>query len=546
MGIQSVGAEHGLGAVAGDRSLAGQRAWTIGIPALVALACFTLTQLLYLFGYVDEDAYILYIYSRHLQDIGQIAFDAVHGPAEGATDFLWMLLISVQYRLGIDPATGGAVLNAIGAMWLTQSALRIRRTGWQGQHLGWVVAMVLVLPYMTAALRGFSALFYVGLYANAVSQLVRRRHVSSLWWTLVLALTRPDGVLLGIGIVAQVLLEAGRQRRIWAHLTLVSLVGLAYFAWRVQYFGAWLPLPLMIKSQREALFEGLVDNVMALWPALPMLAITWLTAPEAEARRTLRCLAIPATLLFVALSLAHQSQNAGFRFQGPIFVSIWLAWLVARRPARQWVLAAALPLLALGVWQLALSVRFQTKPSYINEFPAQLAHELGHDGHWKVALTEAGRMPYFFPAQYVDLVGLNSLDVASGGLTVDKIERFNPDLLFFHHADQYDVSSLPDQPFVRLTREEFFGRVYQRHEVRNPVLVAPIVIGQYVRRHPEITAIYFVRYGKGPFHAYMFDPSRVPQARFEAALTRSFDVRGGAHCKHSDLVPCRWLTSSAP
>ena len=42
----------------------------------------------------QEDAYILYRYSENLATSGQIAWNVDDGPADGATDFLWMLVLA--------------------------------------------------------------------------------------------------------------------------------------------------------------------------------------------------------------------------------------------------------------------------------------------------------------------------------------------------------------------------------------------------------------------------------------------------------------------
>lgn len=61
--------------------------------------------LLVLFVYIPinihpaEDAAILYSYSQNLADTGVISYNTNGEKAEGATDFLWMILISAYIRL---------------------------------------------------------------------------------------------------------------------------------------------------------------------------------------------------------------------------------------------------------------------------------------------------------------------------------------------------------------------------------------------------------------------------------------------------------------
>src|SRR3954465_721977 len=57
----------------------------VSLPALVSPA---------------EDAAILFQYSSNLAHHGVIAYNLADGPAEGATDFLWMLAIASLSKFG--------------------------------------------------------------------------------------------------------------------------------------------------------------------------------------------------------------------------------------------------------------------------------------------------------------------------------------------------------------------------------------------------------------------------------------------------------------
>ena len=62
---------------------------------------FSATTLLW-FGHFHEDAYILFQYSKNFANGQGIVFDKASGPAEGATDFLWMICLGAFSKLGID------------------------------------------------------------------------------------------------------------------------------------------------------------------------------------------------------------------------------------------------------------------------------------------------------------------------------------------------------------------------------------------------------------------------------------------------------------
>lgn len=508
--------------------------WAVsGLTAAVALALLVAAAVV---GFLHEDAYILFIYSRHLAETGQITFDAVHGPAEGATDFLWMWLIAQGMRLGADPGFVAAGLNALGAASLLSALYRVHAPARWQSGVVWLVPLVLVSPFLGAALGGFSVLFYVGLYAQVLVALLHRRIRAAVVWSVLLCLTRPDAVVLTLGTLLPALYRFRFDRRVLATFAGAVLVGGAYFVWRKQYFGEWLPLPLMVKAQGDSLAESLVNNLMVLLPFAMLPWLYWRFGSRLS-RFDVLSLLLPAALLWAALALAHQSQNISYRFQAPIMVSLLMLLVSLRLPSRRWRLAAVLPFLLFGLKTLGGEARYLSTPSYINGLPLAL-QQMGVVGpDTRIALTEAGRMPYYLPAQYMDLVGLNSRKVAVGGLTVAKIQAFQPDMVFLHHAGAY-TPPVSDAAFVRVSREDFLAHHWHPNGASDPVMRAPSLVGDWVRKADRLDAIYFVRYGKGFFHVYLLDSRRVDPAAFERALRLSLSAPVASHCAVSDHWPC--------
>jgi hypothetical protein len=505
--------------------------------ALASLfALFLLIATAYI-GFLHEDAYILFIYSRHLAETGQISFDLVHGPTEGATDFLWMGLISLGVRLGVDPGFVAAGFNALGAGGLMWALCRVSSPArWQIGLLA-LMPLVLVSPFMGAALGGFSVLFYVGLYALALVALLEGRPHAAIAWSVLLCLTRPDGVLLSAGMLLPLLYRFRADRRVLLSLAAAVLVGVAYFIWRKHYFDEWLPLPLMVKSQGDSLAESLFNNALVLLPFAP-LPWLYLRFGSRLSRFDLIGLLLPAAFLWVALALAHQSQNISYRFQAPIMASLLMVTVSLRLPSWRWMVLAGLPFVLFGLKTMGGEVRYLSRPAYSNLLPSQLQQMGLVRPGTRVALTEAGRMPYYLPAQYLDLVGLNSREVAVGGLTVAKIQAFQPSLIFLHHAGTY-VPPVSDAPFVRVSRQAFLTEHWRPNTAKDPVMRAPSMVGDYLRQATHMDAVYFVRHGKSLFHVYVLDSRTVDPARFEVALQRSLTAAPTSHCAVSAYWPCR-------
>jgi len=398
-------------------------------------------------GHLNEDAYILFQYSQNLARGNGIVFDAVSGPAEGATDFLWMVLIALFGKLGMLPGTAAALLNGVGLALIAHVLLRI--AGGINWVAGIALALVVLSGGMAASLGGFSSLAYCGLFAlTALAGLERRYGAMACFGTL-LCLFRPDGVVLAFGTFLAALLTADTDgRRKILHLTVpMGLVGIAYFWWRLTYFGLWLPLPLMVKSQTAAPLEGLDANLEALEWYLPLvLPLAWLAFSRQQGGRLPAGLAVVVAgplLLFVALAFAHQSQNIGNRFQFPILVGVVFGYLLVMRqrgnaPRAVWLALVLLPLLGLvdGIGKLRRETGELLEPQYINALP-QLLRERGFVVD-NIAVSEAGRFPYWYDvARMTDLVGLNTVAVVQEG-AASVLARLRPGLIMIHHARRFN------------------------------------------------------------------------------------------------------------
>ena len=58
-----------------------------------------------------EDAAILFRYSENLSNTGIISYNPNGVPTEGATDFLWMVIIAILHKFGVDSYFSAITLN---------------------------------------------------------------------------------------------------------------------------------------------------------------------------------------------------------------------------------------------------------------------------------------------------------------------------------------------------------------------------------------------------------------------------------------------------
>jgi hypothetical protein len=514
------------------------------------LAAFALTGFLAILatGHLDEDAYILFTYSRNLAAGHGIVWDLAHGHAEGATDFLWMLLLAGLDRLGMDVGAAAGLLNAAGLAMSYFAISRIARL--RGALTHCLLAAALLISHITAgSLGGFSADFYCGVFAVTCYFAVRREYAALAFALLALGLVRPDGVILAVGLMIAVsVLDFGGVRRNLAYFAVAVAAGLGYFLWRWHYFGLPLPLPLIVKGHTLSLLLGLHWNVLPLIPLLGVLALI-LWQRRAITDRAVVVAAGPV-LLFLALCFANQLQDLSFRFQAPMTLAVLTLGFCAGRDRTGWLLLALIPSLAFGARAIDREVHYLVQPDYVNYFPQMIDPLLGSDGH--VAMTEAGRFGFRLDADKLDIVGLNSKAVAVQGDRLRALQAFKPDLVFLHQVWTLDTSSLDvHHDWVELSLAQYLSLPVLDSSANlyhtDPTHLAAMAARQFIATTTTPYYIYAVRY-RGEFSHFYFlrTDGRLAKAAFEAALTRSFQPGSiRPHCAYSDGFPCRWLATSA-
>lgn len=447
----------------------------------VASAFFAIGWVYLGVAHPSEDAYILFRYVENIAHGHGYVFN-VGGPrAEGASDFLWMLLLVLSVALGSDVAVasllGNALAAGVAAVLLTRT-IRPLDTSARIERLLLLLffpPLLVVYHGAIASYLGFSASASALLYFVAAVVLVEAQGRGLLvlpWLGIAIALFRPDGVIPGIAVALLAIgpaRAAGFLRPLVASLAGSAAVGLLYLGWRFSYFGLWLPLPVYVKTRPfqptgdAALgwllqeFPGFTVNYRWLIETeLPVLAlgvlIGLLVGAGDKRWRRLLCALAPALVLLAVLGRVHQAQNIAMRFQAPVSLLLLFAVLQAttwileekrrvwqRRLAVAVALAAVLPTAWVGVQKIE-QLLHRPQRSYTDSFAPALGTFLEEDDVF--ALTEAGAFAYWTRAKVVDLVGLNNPHTARVPPTVDYIRRIDPDILMFSQVHTLDPRRL--------------------------------------------------------------------------------------------------------
>ena len=104
-----------------------------------------------------EDASILFRYSENLADTGIISYNINGNPTEGATDFLWMILLSVSYFFGLNTYFASILINLL-SLYLILNIIREHYSLSKIETYG-LFLLHFSISHTYAALGGFSVLF---------------------------------------------------------------------------------------------------------------------------------------------------------------------------------------------------------------------------------------------------------------------------------------------------------------------------------------------------------------------------------------------------
>lgn len=248
------------------------------------------------YGFITDDAYISFVFSRNFAEHGELVFN-LGDPVEGYTNFLWTFLLGVLMVFGLSPEITSLVLGigfACGTLLVVQRTIEFvleDRTGEQtGERPGERSGETWPWNALPAALLCFSAgyacwasggletqmftfLCALALYCYArggvpiadwsglagpekMALARERRYLRRAGAILALAaMTRPEGLLLTALIgLHRLLFNLGRERRLAPDrdellcLGYFLLLWAPWFAWRWWYYGYPFPNTYYVKA----------------------------------------------------------------------------------------------------------------------------------------------------------------------------------------------------------------------------------------------------------------------------------------------------------
>ncbi len=219
--------------------------------------------------FIIDDSFITFRYSRHLAEGYNLVWNyPPFKPVEGYSSFLWAILMSISFPMGIDTLIFSKICGTIFGISIIFLTYLLARRIFDNKKIAGIstlfIALMPVFPLwsvsgMETAMA--ASLFLAGLFFF-FSESIRKRILSSILFAL-FAMTRPEGVifflvLLGIDFFADYFeTKKINLKNPLIILAFFSLIYAPFFIWKWSFYGYPMPNPAYVKINGIVVKHGL-------------------------------------------------------------------------------------------------------------------------------------------------------------------------------------------------------------------------------------------------------------------------------------------------
>jgi len=401
----------------------------------------------------EEDAAILMRYARHLAAGHGIVWNVGEPPVDGATDFLFMLLLAGLHRGGLGLEAAVRALDLLAHALTVVVVYAGARRFFAASPLAALVSAAFVAA--GPALAYAEACFGTPLFALTVAvawcaaalaarETGRAAAVAFAAAALAMGLARPEGALLAAFMLLAVLYArgaGGSATTLRAFGLVFGGLGLAYFLWRWWYFGHPLPTPFYKKGGGVLHWDTFRKSFKNVFDLTFPFVLAWPVGLAFSRTRRHAVFSLLPVVSFAAVwVLLSDETNYLKRFRYPIVPIVLMSWpplldgVRARlsRPARRVAAAVGLAVACALLVRHHRAFAPPSRPRAGLQDMALMLRGFG-GGRYAMAVTESGLLPLYSEWRTVDAWGLNDTWIARhGGVTEEYLERYRPEVVMFH------------------------------------------------------------------------------------------------------------------
>lgn len=410
------------------------------IFAFIGILFFTLFNF---FRYVvpAEDAAIIFNYAENLRQTGSISYYP-NGPVyEGYTDTLFMLVL---YLFGNFSKNTFLIsqLVSIASILLVIFFIFNSKKQKQVPALFFIAILLIFSPQMEAAWRGYGTwLFALTLAFSSWAFLQNNK------WLFYVSLfvafvARMESIVILAPLWIYHFKESTDKRQTSKEMLIgVFLPVFLYLVMKYFYFGSVFPGSFYItrnSSFDERIFGIFYVNsfftnyhFLKFYVAVPLLIVFFigLTTKSNPCRNQWMVTLSLTVMPLLVYMMFSQQMNLGFRYQIPIYLGlVYLYYFFFGNYRMPYAVLFSFVLLFFTLKASSKHVD-KTLLSQFNK-PFFIATEISKaGGNLKLLTTESGIYPWKIKGITIDAWGLNSPELRNRLLTIEDIERFNPDLV---------------------------------------------------------------------------------------------------------------------
>lgn len=450
-----------------------------------------------------DDAFIFLVYAKNLITGNGLTFNGEL--VEGYSSILWTLLVSAMAWPGIDLMLAAKLLgNALYVATAMALMLMANRLSDAQQHSWWQRLCLLALFFssplialwasaaMEAILLAFLLLLTCYLYFHASMVTQRPLHFAYAGLAFgMLAWTRPEGfAFLGAVVAFEiskfVMKQQIRLSRPFLTILNASALLLALLFWRYITYGELLPTTVSAKTGNLTVqFRHGMGYVLRFFIDYYPIVIAYLVSTYALLRRGgkiawwawLSLIFVTGYTLFCIL--VGGDWMLAYRFIMPLLPVVMLVIFLAIQPNRTACIAVTSILVISGLYSslsLNRAAVIQAQSDLGDIYMGQYIKDLNLPEGSKIAVIDAGAIPYFSGLTTIDMIGLNNSHISKlpGGFMEKWDNEYvlaqKPAVIQFHTfmKDNVVYPSEVFQGTMRLFYSAEFQRWYE-HDAKSPV-----------------------------------------------------------------------------
>jgi len=200
-------------------------------------------------NFIVDDTFFLFRYAQHLaQGFGLVWNYPPFDPVEGYSNFLWIVILSTSFRLGIEPILFakllGATFSIINVFLTYYLALKVFNNKWIANLSAFIV--VIMPAFALWGVSGMETQFFTFLFLIGIILFVSEYGKDKIPYSSVVfalfAMTRPEGaIIFCLFLLLSFALNYKSPKKVIFTILLFGIIYVPYFIWRWDYYGYFLP-----------------------------------------------------------------------------------------------------------------------------------------------------------------------------------------------------------------------------------------------------------------------------------------------------------------